>query len=104
MYARGAIFGLTRDTGKDHIIKATLADFQVKTAGTGVALATYDMTGWWILPAMALAGILFYIALRFQLSFAVGAIGCASRYSRFTISVAASRASKASNNPSLLPK
>ncbi|SIQ02672.1 MULTISPECIES: ABC transporter permease [unclassified Bosea (in: a-proteobacteria)] len=27
-------------------------------AGTGVALATYDMTGWWILPAMALAGIL----------------------------------------------
>lgn len=24
MYARGAIFGLTRDTGKDHIIKATL--------------------------------------------------------------------------------
>ncbi|PZU91755.1 MAG: sugar ABC transporter permease [Chelatococcus sp.] len=27
-------------------------------AGTGVALATYEMTGWWILPAMALAGIL----------------------------------------------
>ena len=27
-------------------------------AGTGVALATYDMTGWWILPAMTLAGIL----------------------------------------------
>jgi simple sugar transport system permease protein len=27
-------------------------------AGTGVALATYDMTGWWILPAMALAGVL----------------------------------------------
>ncbi|MGO4402992.1 ABC transporter permease [Bosea sp. RAF48] len=27
-------------------------------AGTGVALATYDMTGWWILPAMVLAGIL----------------------------------------------
>ncbi len=26
-------------------------------AGTGVALLTYDMTGWWILPAMALAGI-----------------------------------------------
>ena len=24
MYARGAIFGLTRDTGKNHIIKATL--------------------------------------------------------------------------------
>jgi simple sugar transport system permease protein len=27
-------------------------------AGTGVALATYGMTGWWILPAMAVAGIL----------------------------------------------
>lgn len=27
-------------------------------AGTGVALATYEMNGWWILPAMALAGIL----------------------------------------------
>ncbi|MCU4182284.1 ABC transporter permease [Bosea sp. BH3] len=27
-------------------------------AGTGVALLTYEMTGWWILPAMVLAGIL----------------------------------------------
>jgi len=27
-------------------------------AGTGVALATYGMTGWWILPAMALAGVI----------------------------------------------
>lgn len=27
-------------------------------AGTGVALATYEMSGWWILPAMALAGVL----------------------------------------------
>ena len=27
-------------------------------AGTGVALATYGMSGWWILPAMAVAGIL----------------------------------------------
>ncbi len=27
-------------------------------AGTGVALATYEMSGWWILPAMALAGAL----------------------------------------------
>ncbi|MFJ5367742.1 ABC transporter permease [Bosea sp. CER48] len=26
-------------------------------AGTGVALLTHDMTGWWILPAMVLAGI-----------------------------------------------
>ena len=24
MYSRGAIFGLTRDTGKNHLIKATL--------------------------------------------------------------------------------
>lgn len=27
-------------------------------AATGVALATYDMTGWWILPLMAIAGVL----------------------------------------------
>ena len=27
-------------------------------AGTGVALATSEMTGWWILPAMAVAGVL----------------------------------------------
>lgn len=27
-------------------------------AGTGVALLTYEMSGWWILPAMALAGML----------------------------------------------
>lgn len=27
-------------------------------AGTGVALATYEMSGWWILPMMALAGVL----------------------------------------------
>lgn len=26
-------------------------------AGTGVALATYDMAGWWILPLMCLAGV-----------------------------------------------
>jgi simple sugar transport system permease protein len=26
-------------------------------AGTGVALATHELTGWWILPAMALAGV-----------------------------------------------
>ena len=37
-------------------------------------------------------------------SFAVGAIGCASRYSRCVTSIAASRASNASNSPSLLPK
>jgi simple sugar transport system permease protein len=27
-------------------------------AGTGVALATHGLSGWWILPAMALAGVL----------------------------------------------
>jgi len=31
MYARGAIFGLTRDTGKDHIIKATLESMAFQT-------------------------------------------------------------------------
>jgi glycerol kinase len=31
MYARGAIFGLTRDTGKDHIIKATLESLAYQT-------------------------------------------------------------------------
>ncbi|MBA7683533.1 hypothetical protein ES703_91902 [subsurface metagenome] len=36
--------------------------------------------------------------------FAVGVIFCASRYSSWDISVAASRASSASNRPSLLPK
>jgi glycerol kinase len=31
MYARGAIFGLTRDTGKNHIIKATLQSLAFQT-------------------------------------------------------------------------
>lgn len=31
MYARGAIFGLTRDTGKEHIIKATLESLAFQT-------------------------------------------------------------------------
>lgn len=31
MYARGAIFGLTRDTGKDHLIKATLESLAFQT-------------------------------------------------------------------------
>jgi glycerol kinase len=31
MYARGAIFGLTRDTGKDHIVKATLDSLAFQT-------------------------------------------------------------------------
>src|ERR1700733_9599731 len=37
-------------------------------------------------------------------SFAVGLIGCASRYSRLDTSVAASGASKGRSKPSLLPK
>src|SRR5260370_10539581 len=39
-----------------------------------------------------------------SLSFAVGVIGCARRYSRCATSVAASRANTASSRPSLLPK
>ena len=31
MYSRGAIFGLTRDTGKDHIVKATLESLAYQT-------------------------------------------------------------------------
>jgi glycerol kinase len=31
MYARGAIFGLTRDTGKEHLIKATLESMAYQT-------------------------------------------------------------------------
>jgi len=31
MYARGAIFGLTRDTGKDHLIRATLESMAYQT-------------------------------------------------------------------------
>ncbi len=31
MYARGAIFGLTRDTGKEHVIKATLESLAYQT-------------------------------------------------------------------------
>jgi glycerol kinase len=31
MYARGAVFGLTRDTGKNHLIKATLESIAYQT-------------------------------------------------------------------------
>ena len=31
LYVRGAIFGLTRDTGKEHIIKATLESLAFQT-------------------------------------------------------------------------
>jgi glycerol kinase len=53
MYARGAIFGLTRDTGKDHIIKATLESLAYQTKDivhameedAGVKLATLKVDG-----------------------------------------------------------
>lgn len=53
MYARGAIFGLTRDTGKDHIIKATLESMAYQTKDilnamqedSGLALASLKVDG-----------------------------------------------------------
>jgi glycerol kinase len=38
MYARGAIFGLTRDTGKDHLIKATLESMAYQTKDVLMAM------------------------------------------------------------------
>jgi glycerol kinase len=53
MYARGAIFGLTRDTGKDHIIKATLESMAYQTKDilnamqedAGIRLASLKVDG-----------------------------------------------------------
>jgi len=53
MYARGAIFGLTRDTGKDHIIKATLESMGYQTKDilnamqedSGIKLASLKVDG-----------------------------------------------------------
>ena len=53
MYARGAIFGLTRDTGKDHIIKATLESLAYQTKDilnamqedSGIRLASLKVDG-----------------------------------------------------------
>lgn len=53
MYARGAIFGLTRDTGKDHIIKATLESLAYQTKDilnamqedAGITLTTLKVDG-----------------------------------------------------------
>lgn len=53
MYARGAIFGLTRDTGKEHIIKATLESLAFQTKDilnamqedAGVRLASLKVDG-----------------------------------------------------------
>ncbi|MFY9242048.1 MAG: glycerol kinase GlpK [Polaribacter sp.] len=38
MYARGAIFGLTRDTGKNHLIKATLQSLAYQTKDLLIAI------------------------------------------------------------------
>lgn len=53
MYARGAIFGLTRDTGKEHIIKATLESMAYQTRDvleamqedSGISLTTLKVDG-----------------------------------------------------------
>lgn len=53
MYSRGAIFGLTRDTGKEHIIKATLESLAYQTKDvlnamqedSGVKLSTLKVDG-----------------------------------------------------------
>jgi glycerol kinase len=53
MYARGAIFGLTRDTGKEHLIKATLESLAYQTKDilnamqedSGVTLSTLKVDG-----------------------------------------------------------
>jgi len=53
MYARGAIFGLTRDAGKDHIIKATLESLAYQTRDvldameqdSGLKLSTLKVDG-----------------------------------------------------------
>ena len=53
MYARGAIFGLTRDTGKDHLIKATLESLAYQTKDilnamqedAGIQLASLKVDG-----------------------------------------------------------
>lgn len=53
MYARGAIFGLTRETGKEHIIRATLESMAYQTkdilnamqADAGIQLANLQVDG-----------------------------------------------------------
>jgi glycerol kinase len=53
MYARGAIFGLTRDTGKEHLIKATLESLAYQTKDilnameedAGIKLASLKVDG-----------------------------------------------------------
>ncbi len=53
MYARGAVFGLTRDTGKDHFVKATLESLAYQTKDvlnameqdSGMKLSTLKVDG-----------------------------------------------------------
>ena len=53
MYARGAIFGLTRDTGKEHLVKATLESLAYQTKDlmnamlddSGIELSTLKVDG-----------------------------------------------------------
>ena len=53
MYSRGAIFGLTRDSGKNHIIKATLESLAYQTKDvllamqedSGIELTTLKVDG-----------------------------------------------------------
>jgi glycerol kinase len=53
MYARGAIFGLTRDTGKNHIVKATLQSLAYQSRDvldamekdSGIVLKTLKVDG-----------------------------------------------------------
>jgi len=53
MYARGAIFGLTRETGKDHIIRATLESMAYQTkdilnameADSGIKVSNLNVDG-----------------------------------------------------------
>ena len=44
MYARGAIFGLTRDTGKNHIVKATLESMAYQTKDIILAMEQDSQT------------------------------------------------------------
>jgi len=44
MYARGAVFGLTRDTGKNHLVKATLESLAYQTKDVLMAMEQDSQT------------------------------------------------------------
>jgi len=44
MYARGAVFGLTRDTGKNHLVKATLESLAYQTKDVIMAMEQDSQT------------------------------------------------------------